>query len=162
MSLLVLGHQLPAAGLAPAQALERVVHQEGNRLGQSMDQLAAIVGSNGNPEGFGEFAPDQEHRRAPRTDALTSAALRTLDLWKFRRIAPPVDTMQRHPSSAPQVGHCTAADGLLLRRDCCQGSVVAVSLLMSCLLPPQGLTLRVRMVTIIVSLTRNVRTSGNE
>ena len=47
---------------------------------------------------------------------LAAAALRTRALWKLRRIAPPVETMQRHPGSAPQVEHCTAAVRLLLRR----------------------------------------------
>ena len=91
-----------------------------------------------------------------------AAALRTRALWTFRRLAPPVDTVQRQPGSAPQVGHCTAADELLLRRGCRHGPVVVVSMPIKSSSRCSAGPTTTGMATTIVSLTTNGVTSGSE
>ena len=53
--------------------------------------------------------------------------------WKLRRDAPPAETLHRHPGSAPQVGHWTAALGWLVRRGWRQLGVVVICIELSAL-----------------------------
>ena len=75
---LVLGQQLPTAGLAPAPVLEGVVQQDGNRLGQRVDQPAADCGSEWNAGRFVVLAPHQDHWMPPALAALAAARTRAL------------------------------------------------------------------------------------